>query len=87
MNMWIAVSNTAEYGGMTRGQRIINEESREAMREILSEIQTGQFATEWVLEAQAGLPVKKSLEKMEAEHPIEQVGAELRKMMPWLGKK
>jgi ketol-acid reductoisomerase len=63
MNMWNAVSNTAEYGGMTRGQRIINEESREAMREILSEIQTGQFATEWVLEAQAGLPVKKSLRR------------------------
>ena len=66
---------------------IINDESREAMREILSDIQTGQFAREWILESQAGLPVKKSLEKIEAEHPIEKVGAELRAMMPWLQKK
>ena len=87
MRMWNNVSNTAEYGGMTRGSMIINEESREAMREILNDIQTGQFAREWILEGQAGLPVKKSLEKIEAEHPIEQVGAELRAMMPWLAKK
>jgi ketol-acid reductoisomerase len=72
---------------MTRGQRIINEESRQEMQEILSEIQSGEFAREWILESQAGLPVKKSLEKMEAEHPIEKVGAELRAMMPWLQKK
>jgi ketol-acid reductoisomerase len=87
MRMWNNVSNTAEYGGMTRGCRIINEESREEMREILNEIQTGQFANEWILEGQAGLPVKKSLEKLESEHMIEQVGAELRAMMPWLQKK
>ena len=87
MRMWNNVSNTAEYGGMTRGQRIINEESRQEMQEILSEIQSGEFAREWILESQAGLPVKKSLEKMEAEHPIEIVGAELRAMMPWLQKK
>ena len=62
-------------GGMTRGQRIINEESRAEMQEILSEIQSGEFAREWILESQAGMPVKKSLEKMEAEHPIETVGA------------
>jgi len=87
MNMWNAVSNTAEYGGMTRGGRIINDESREAMKDILNEIQTGQFANEWILEGQAGMPIKKSLEKMESEHMVEKVGAELRSMMPWLRKK
>jgi len=87
MRMWNNVSNTAEYGGMTRGHRIINEESRAEMQDILAEIQSGEFAREWILESQAGLPVKKSLEKIEAEHPIEQVGAELRAMMPWLARK
>jgi len=87
MRMWNNVSNTAEYGGMTRGHRIINEQSREEMLDILAEIQSGEFAREWILESQAGLPVKKSLEKMESEHPIEEVGAQLRAMMPWLEKK
>jgi len=87
MRMWNNVSNTAEYGGMTRGNRIINEMSREAMQEILGEIQSGEFAREWILESQAGLPVKKSLEKIESEHLIEQVGAELRAMMPWLERR
>jgi ketol-acid reductoisomerase len=87
MRMWNNVSNTAEYGGMTRGQRIINEESRAEMQAILGEIRSGEFAREWILESQAGLPVKKSLEKIESEHLIEQVGAELRAMMPWLQKK
>jgi ketol-acid reductoisomerase len=87
MNMWNAVSNTAEYGGMTRGQRIINDESRAEMQEILMEIQTGQFANEWILEGLAGMPVKKSLEKIESEHPIEIVGKQLRSMMPWLQQK
>ena len=86
MRMWNNVSNTAEYGGMTRGGMIINDESREAMRDILNDIQTGAFANEWILEGQAGLPVKKSLEKMESEHLIEQVGEQLRAMMPWLKK-
>jgi ketol-acid reductoisomerase len=87
MRMWNNVSNTAEYGGMTRGGMIINDESREAMREILNDIQTGVFANEWILEGQAGLPVKKSLEKIESEQLIEQVGEQLRAMMPWLQKK
>ncbi|MFZ3134861.1 MAG: ketol-acid reductoisomerase [Methanothrix sp.] len=87
MRMWNNVSNTAEYGGMTRGNRIINEQSREEMQDILAEIQSGEFAREWILESQAGLPVKKSLEKMESEHLIEEVGAQLRAMMPWLEKK
>jgi ketol-acid reductoisomerase len=84
MRMWNAVSNTAEYGGLTRGSRIVNEQSREEMRQILAEIQSGEFAREWILEGQAGLPVKKSLEKLESEHHIEVIGAELRAMMPWL---
>lgn len=87
MKMWNSVSNTAEYGGLTRGDRIINEQSREAMWEILEEIQSGKFAREWILESQAGLPVKKALEQQESEHLIEKVGAELRAMMPWLGEK
>ena len=87
MRMWNNVSNTAEYGGMTRGARIINEESRAEMEEILADIQSGEFAREWILEAQAGLPVKKSLEKIESEHLIEKVGAELRAMMPWLQRR
>jgi len=87
MRMWNNVSNTAEYGGLTRGDRIINQDSRMAMYEILEEIQSGEFAREWILESQAGLPVKKALEKRESEHLIEQVGAELRAMMPWLQKK
>ncbi|MBN1322740.1 MAG: transposase [Methanotrichaceae archaeon] len=62
------------------------EESRMAMEEILAEIQSGEFAREWILESQAGLPVKRSLEQLESEHLIEEVGAELRAMMPWLGK-
>lgn len=86
MRMWENVSNTAEYGGLTRGDRIINEQSREAMWEILTEIRTGEFAREWILESQAGLPVKRALERMESEHPIEIVGEELRAMMPWLKK-
>ncbi|OPX78760.1 MAG: ketol-acid reductoisomerase [Methanosaeta sp. PtaB.Bin039] len=87
MRMWNNVSNTAEYGGLTRGDRIINEESKEAMWEILDDIQSGRFAREWILESQAGLPVKKALEEQEANHLIEQVGADLRSMMPWLSKK
>jgi ketol-acid reductoisomerase len=71
---------------MTRGSRIINEQSREEMWQILEEIQTGEFAREWILEGQAGLPVKKSLELMESEHLIEKVGEQLRLMMPWLNK-
>ena len=86
MRMWENVSNTAEYGGLTRGDRIINEQSRIAMEEILDDIRTGKFAREWILEGQAGLPVKRALEREESEHPIEIVGKELRAMMPWLKK-
>lgn len=84
-NMWRAVSETAKYGGMTRGKRIYNGAVKEEMRKILKEIQTGEFAREWILENKAGRPVYTKLLKMEREHPIEKVGRELRKMMPWLG--
>jgi len=81
-----SISNTAEYGNYTRGPRVINEDTREVMQEILAEIQTGEFAREWILENQANRPVFLALRRMTAEHPIEKVGAELRKMMPWLKK-
>jgi len=84
MKMWNAVSETAKYGGLTRGRRIINESVRAEMKKILKEIQTGEFAREWILENQAGRPVYNKLLEMEKEHLIEKVGRELRKMMPWL---
>jgi ketol-acid reductoisomerase len=84
--MRYSVSDTAEYGDYTRGRRIISDETREEMREILAEVQSGEFAREWILENQAGRPVYNALRKMESEHPIEEVGAKLRAMMPWLKK-
>ncbi|MDF1558395.1 MAG: ketol-acid reductoisomerase [ANME-2 cluster archaeon] len=82
--MWDSVSNTAEYGGMTVGPQIINEESRIAMEEALYRIQSGEFAREFVLEGKVNSPVLKAMERMENEHPIEVVGRKLRAMMPWL---
>lgn len=84
--MWYYVSNTAEYGGLTVGPRIINEQSREAMKEALRRIQSGEFAREWVLESRVNRPVLNALERQENEHQIEKVGKELRAMMPWLKK-
>ena len=78
--MWENVSNTAEYGGLTRRARVINEESRKAMKEILKEIQEGKFAKEWSLEREAGFPELNALRRLEKEHLIEKVGKELRKM-------
>ncbi|MBC7085695.1 MAG: ketol-acid reductoisomerase [Methanomethylovorans sp.] len=82
--MWYSVSNTAEYGGMTVGPKIINELSREAMYEALERIQNGQFAREFVLEGKANRPVLTAMERQEREHPVEEVGRRLRAMMPWL---
>ncbi|GBE55700.1 ketol-acid reductoisomerase [archaeon BMS3Bbin15] len=79
--MWDGVSNTAEYGGRTRGPRIIDEGVKKRMKEVLTEIQNGEFAREWMLENKAGAPVLNSLRKEDAEHPIEEVGKRLRKMM------
>jgi len=79
-----SVSDTAEYGGYTRGPRVIDDMAREEMVEILAEIQDGSFAKEWILENQAGRPVYNALKRMESEELIEEIGAELRQMMPWL---
>jgi len=85
--MRYSVSDTAEYGDLTRGKRIITQETREEMKRILKEVQTGGFAKEWILENQAGRPMFNALKKKEAEHPIEAVGKKLRSMMGWLKEK
>ena len=78
------VSDTAEYGDMTRGPRVINESVKEEMRRILKEVQDGSFAREWILENQAGRPVYHALERKGQAHQIEEVGKKLRGMMSWL---
>ena len=83
-NMRYSISNTAEYGDFTRGPRVVGEEARKAMKEILQEIQSGQFAREFILENQSGAPMLKAMRRLSREHPIEQVGAKLREMMPWI---
>ena len=85
--MRYSVSNTAEYGDLTRGPRIINEDTRQEMRQILDEIVSGEFAREWILENQAGRPVFNALQKADHEHLIEKTGAKLRKMMSWIDSK
>ena len=85
--MRYSVSDTAEYGDLTRGKRIITPETREEMKRILKEVQTGSFAKEWILENQVGRPMFNALKKKEAEHPIEEVGKKLRSMMGWLQEK
>jgi len=82
-----SVSDTAEYGGMTRGPRIITSEVKDRMREALREVQSGAFAKEWIAENEKGQPELNKLRKQNQEHPIEKVGGELRKMMSWLLKK
>jgi len=83
-NMRYSVSTTAKYGDITRGPRIVTEKTRKEMRKILGEIQSGAFAREWILENQANRPVYNALLKKGERHPIEDVGAKLRGMMPWL---
>jgi ketol-acid reductoisomerase len=83
-NMRYSISNTAEYGDFTRGPRIISEQTRAEMRKILAEIQSGEFAKEFILENQAGAPKLKALRRMGKAHPIEVVGEKLRDMMPWI---
>jgi ketol-acid reductoisomerase len=83
-NMRYSISNTAEYGDLTRGKRIIGPEVKERMKEILAEIQSGQFADEWMAEAESGKPRFTELAEAEKRHQIEQVGARLRALMPWL---
>jgi ketol-acid reductoisomerase len=81
-----SISNTAEYGDLTRGPEIVTEETYETMRGILADIQTGAFAREWLLENQVNRPVLNALRRQERMHPIEKVGAKLRRMMSWLKK-
>jgi len=86
-NMRYSISTTAAYGDVTRGRRLITDETRKEMKKILYEIQSGSFAREFILENQANRPVFNALLKRDSEHMIEQVGDRLRKMMPFVGKK
>ena len=79
------ISDTAKYGDITRGPRVVDEEVKEIMGDILTEIQNGEFAREWILETKANRPMYNALLRNEANHPVEKVGGELRKMMKWLG--
>jgi ketol-acid reductoisomerase len=85
-NMRYSISNTAEYGDYTRGPRIVTDETKKEMKRILDDIQSGRFARDWVQECQAGQPSFKAMRRRGAEHPIEEVGAKLRAMMPWIAK-
>ena len=82
--MRYSISNTAEYGDLTRGRRIITEDTRAEMRQILSEIQTGQFAKEWLTENLVGRPSFNAIARRDADHKVEEVGKRLRGMMSWI---
>jgi len=84
-NMRYSISNTAEYGDMVSGPRVIGDASRKAMQDILKEIQNGKFAKDFILEGQTGYPRMTAERRNIAQHPLEQTGARLRKMMPWIG--
>jgi ketol-acid reductoisomerase len=86
-NMRYSISDTAEYGDYTRGPRIVTEQTKAEMKKILGEIQRGQFAREFILENMAGRPNFLATRRLEAEHQVEQVGAEMRSMMSWLNAK
>lgn len=85
--MRYSISDTAQYGDLVAGRRIISEDTRNEMRKILQEVQTGEFARNWLLENQANRPVFNAMTRRDEEHLIEEVGKELRAMMPWLKKK
>jgi ketol-acid reductoisomerase len=85
-NMRYSISNTAEYGDYTSGPRLIDETVKARMKEVLADIQSGRFARDWVLENRAGQASFKAMRRREAEHQIEEVGAKLRGMMPWITK-
>jgi ketol-acid reductoisomerase len=86
-NMRYSISDTAEYGDITRGRRIITKETRAEMARILGEIQSGEFAREWILENRAGRPVYNAMKRKDNGHLIEQVGKKLRSMMSWIGRR
>ncbi|MDD3776491.1 MAG: ketol-acid reductoisomerase [Actinomycetota bacterium] len=81
-----SISDTAEYGDMMIGKKVITEQTRENMKQILKDIQSGQFAKDWILENRAGRPVYHAIKKIEENHPVEVVGKKLRKMMTWISK-
>ncbi len=85
--MRYSISNTAEYGDYTRGPRIITEQTRAEMKQILHEIRTGQFAREWILENRGGRPVFSATKRLERSHPVEEVGKRLRGLMSWIDSK
>jgi len=85
--MRYSVSDTAQYGDFVSGKRIVNQETRQEMKKILAEIQSGQFARNWILENQANRPFFKASDRLEKEHKIEEVGKELRRMMSWIDAK
>jgi ketol-acid reductoisomerase len=85
--MRYSVSNTAEYGDYSRGPRIVTDETRAEMKKILHEIQSGQFAREWILENKANAPAFKATRRRERQHPLEEVGKRLRRLMPWIKAK
>ncbi|MBI5102350.1 MAG: ketol-acid reductoisomerase [Nitrospirae bacterium] len=85
-NMRYSISNTAQYGDLTRGPRIINEDTKKEMKKVLQEIQDGVFAKEWMLECRANKPTFNALTRKGERHLIEEIGAKLRAMMPWLKK-
>ncbi|MFM8973180.1 MAG: ketol-acid reductoisomerase, partial [Actinomycetota bacterium] len=82
--MRYSISDTAEYGELTRGPRVVTSGTKAEMKKILGEIQSGEFAKEWIAENEAGRPNFNRLQSEIAKHPIEAVGAELRAMMPWI---
>jgi ketol-acid reductoisomerase len=85
--MRYSVSNTAEYGDYTRGPRIVTDETKAEMKRILAEIRSGQFARDWILENRANAPMFKAMRRAERNHPIEEVGRRLRRLMPWIKAK
>ena len=85
-NMRYSISNTAEYGDYTRGSRIVTDETRAEMKRVLQEIQSGNFAREWMLENRVGQTSFKTMRSLAAEHGIEEVGGQLRAMMPWISE-
>jgi ketol-acid reductoisomerase len=85
-NMNYSVSNNAEYGEYVTGPKVVNESSKAAMRQCLKDIQTGEYAKSFILENKAGAPVLTARRRLNAEHQIEVVGAQLRAMMPWIAK-
>jgi ketol-acid reductoisomerase len=84
--MRYSISNTAEYGDLTRGPRVVPDETRTAMKKILADIQSGDFAREWIAENKSGCKNFNALREAEKNHPVEEVGARLRAMMSWLPK-